>query len=49
MAKVKTFKTFDSLAVEALDPAQISAELRLVDGVIVVQGNRRSGLQRPHW
>ena len=36
-------QTFDSLAVEALDPAQISAELRLVDGVIVVQRNGHSG------
>ena len=36
-------QTFDSLAVEALDPAQISAELRLVDGVIVVQRDGHSG------
>lgn len=41
-------QALDALAVEALDPAQIDAELSLIDGVVVVQGNgyrRENGLE----
>jgi len=36
-------QALDSLAVEALDPTQVSAELGLVDGVVIVQGDGNSG------
>ena len=53
MAKVKTFKTiFPAVSVPLNDDYHQRAgvpRLSALDQELLRQGNRRSGLQRPHW